>query len=260
MSKIHFFVFIIVFCLTVGGTALTVGAEGNPAAEEIVAKADNLMRGTSSFAEIEMKLERKKSYQNRTIKMKAWTKGNEKSFIVIMEPAKDAGTTFLKLKSEMWNYLPKIERKVKIPPSMMLQSWMGSDFTNDDVSRADSMITDYTHKLIGEETIEGQPCWKIESIPKENAPVFWGKVVNIIQKDGYIYRKQEFYDEDMALAKVMVLSRIRETSGRRVPTLMTMTNEKKPGNITTLSFDKIEFDITIAEDTFTQQNLIRGGR
>ncbi len=229
-----------------------------PSADEIIKKADDLARGASSYAEMTMKVATKR--WKRTTKMQAWTQGTEKSFIVVLQPAKDKGTTFLKLGREMWNYLPKVERKVKIPPSMMLQSWMGSDFTNDDISRADSMITDYTHKIVGEETIDGKPCWKIECIPHENAPVFWGKVVIIVQKDGTIYRRMEYYDEDMQLAKAMSLDQIKETSGRRVPTRYTMTNNKKPDNKTVLIFDKLEFDIKIPDSTFTMQNLSRGGR
>jgi len=242
--------------------ALTVAATSTSAqdlsAAQIVKKADDLARGETSYAEMTMKVETKR--WKRTTKMKAWTKGNEKSFIVISQPAKDKGTTFLKLGREMWNYLPKVERKVKIPPSMMLQSWMGSDFTNDDVSRADSMIVDYTHKIVGEEMIDGKPCWKIECIPHEDAPVFWGKVVTVVQKDGFIYRRTEYYDEDMRVVKVLSLDNIVKTGGRRLPTRYTMINNRKPANKTELIFDKIEFDMKIPDATFTMKNLSRGGR
>lgn len=233
-------------------------AQDPPSARQIIQDADNLSRGKTSYAEITMRLVRKR--WKREVSMKAWTQGNEKSFIVVLSPAKDAGTTFLKLGRQMWNYLPKVERRIKIPPSMMLQSWMGSDFTNDDVARADSMITDYTHKVVGEEIVEGKACWKIESIPLEDAPIFWGKVLTLVQKDGRIYRRQEFYNEDMEIRKVMTLDRVRDTSGRRVPTRYTMIDKKKPGNSTVLLFEKILFDVAIPQGTFSRQNLVRGGR
>ncbi|MCZ7586315.1 MAG: outer membrane lipoprotein-sorting protein [Deltaproteobacteria bacterium] len=153
--------------------AFAVWAGDKPSADAIVAKADDAARRDSSFAAITMRIQTPR--WNRELSMKAWTQGRDKSFIVVEKPAKDAGTTFLKLDHEMWQYIPRIERKVKIPPSMMLQSWMGSDFTNEDLSRDDAMITDYTHQVAGEETVDGLGVWLVESTPKESAAVFWGQ-------------------------------------------------------------------------------------
>ncbi len=249
---VAYLAFAVIFCLPLFALA------GPPDPVKIIEKADDALRGKSSFSELTMSVKTKRWERQYT--MKSWTEGREKSFILIMSPKKDTGTTFLKLKSEMWQYIPRVERKVKIPPSMMLQSWMGSDFTNDDLARDDSIITDYTHKLLGEEMIDGKPAWKIESIPREDAPVFWGKLISFIQKDKNVFRKQEFYDEDMVLSKVMMLDRLKDISGRTVPMRMTMTNTKKPGNKTVMVFDKMQFDIKIPKGTFTQRNLSRTGR
>ena len=137
-------------------------------AKEIVQKANDLVMGTTSKGLMTMTIVRPS--WSRTVSMKSWSQGNDYYLILITEPARDKGQVFLKRNTDMWNWMPTISRMIKIPPSMMSQSWMGSDFTNDDVSRADSMIVDYTHKIIGEETIDGKPCWKIECIPHEDAP------------------------------------------------------------------------------------------
>lgn len=224
----------------------------------VITKADDLARGESSVSDLTMTIATPR--WTREVSIRVWTKGRDRSFMLVESPVKDAGTTFLKIGNEMWNWLPQVERKVKIPPSMMLQSWMGSDFTNDDVARADSMITDYTHKIAGEKIVDGQACWEIESIPKSDAPVFWGKVVTLVQKEGFIYRRSDYYDEDMKIAKSMVLDEIKTMSGRRLATRMRMENLRKPGNTTTLVFRSIEFDAKIPDDVFTQDHLSKAGR
>src|SRR5680860_542613 len=137
--------------------------------KEIIRLADEKFRGNSSQGEMTMIIER--PTWTRTVSMKNWTLGNEFSIIYITAPAKEKGQVFLKRQKEMWNYVPTIERMIKIPPSMMMQSWMGSDFTNDDLVRESSLVKDYTHKLIGEESIDGFECYKAELIPLDDAPV-----------------------------------------------------------------------------------------
>jgi len=143
--------------------------------KEIVRKSDEKFRGTSSTGSFSMTIQR--PTWSRTISMKSWSLGTDYSLIYVTAPAKEKGQVFLKRKNEMWNWVPTIERMVKVPPSMMMQSWMGSDFTNDDLVRESSIVKDYTHKLLGEETIDKYPCYKVELIPLENAPVVWGKVL-----------------------------------------------------------------------------------
>src|SRR5690606_7193369 len=140
-------------------------------AKEIIQKADERMRGNSNYAELSMEIIRPE--WKRTMSMKSWAKGTEYALIYITAPAKDKGTVSLKIGNEMWNWLPSIERSIKVSPSMMMQSWMGSDFTNDDLIRQSSVVEDYDHRLLGEEKAGGADCYKVELTPKPEAPVVW---------------------------------------------------------------------------------------
>jgi len=146
----------------------------------IIKEADEKFRGSSSIGEMTMIIERPS--WSRTVSMKNWTLGNDYSLIYITAPAKEKGQVFLKRKKEMWNWVPNIERMIKIPPSMMMQSWMGSDFTNDDLVNESQLARDYTNSLLDEEEVDGYTCYKVELIPHEDAPVVWGKVIMWISK------------------------------------------------------------------------------
>lgn len=223
--------------------------------EEIVRKADEKFRGTSSIGELTMIIERPS--WSRTVSMKNWTLGNDYSLIYITAPAKEKGQVFLKRDKEMWNWVPNIERMIKIPPSMMMQSWMGSDFTNDDLVRESSMADDYSQKLLGDETIEGYNCYKIELIPHDDAPVVWGKVLMWISKEELHWLKGEFYDEDGNLVSTEILSDIKKMDDRVMPTRLEMIPADEEGNKTIMIFNKIDFDVKIDESFFSQQNMKR---
>lgn len=223
--------------------------------EEIVRKADEKFRGTSSIGELTMIIERPS--WSRTVSMKNWTLGNDYSLIYITAPAKEKGQVFLKRDKEMWNWVPNIERMIKIPPSMMMQSWMGSDFTNDDLVRESSMADDYSQKLLGYEEIEGYNCYKIELIPHDDAPVVWGKVIMWVSKDDLYWLKAEFYDEDGNLVNTEILSDVKQMDDRVMPTRLEMIPADEEGNKTVLIFDKIDFDVKIDESFFSQQNMKR---
>lgn len=223
--------------------------------EEIVRKADEKFRGTSSIGELTMIIERPS--WSRTVSMKNWTLGNDYSLIYITAPAKEKGQVFLKRDKEMWNWVPNIERMIKIPPSMMMQSWMGSDFTNDDLVRESSMADDYSQKLLGDETIEGYNCYKIELIPHDDAPVVWGKVLMWISKEELHWLKGEFYDEDGYLVNTEILSDIKKMDDRVMPTRLEMIPADEEGNKTIMIFNKIDFDVKIDESFFSQQNMKR---
>jgi len=229
----------------------------DPTAQEIVEKANNLYKGDQSYSKLTMNINTPQ--WQRYLQMEAWSKGQTDFFIRVLQPAKDQGTTFLKLGREMWNYVPSVDFVAKIPPSMMGQNWMGSDFTNEDISRADSVVTDYSHKLIGSETIDGADCWKIESTPKPEAPVVWGKMELLIQKDTYLLRKQTYFDQDMKKVKTLMASDIRKIQGRMIAMHLEMENFVKPGNKTVLIFDDMDFKKPIPESTFTKQNLRKMG-
>ena len=223
--------------------------------EEIVRQADEKFRGTSSKGELTMIIERPS--WSRTVSMKNWTLGNDYSLIYITEPAKEKGQVFLKRDKEMWNWVPNIERMIKIPPSMMMQSWMGSDFTNDDLVKESSMADDYNQKLLGYEVIEGYNCYKIELIPHEDAAVVWGKVIMWISKDELHWLKAEFYDEDGYLVNTEILSDIKKMDDRVMPTRLEMIPADEEGHKTIMIFDKIDFDVDIKESFFSQQNMKR---
>jgi outer membrane lipoprotein-sorting protein len=223
--------------------------------KEIIRKSDEKFRGTSSEGEMTMIIER--PTWSREVTMKNWSLGNEYSLIYITAPAKEKGQVFLKRKKEMWNWVPNIERMIKIPPSMMMQSWMGSDFTNDDLVRESSIVHDYTHKLLGEEIIDGYKCYKAELIPLDDAPVVWGKVIIWISKDEYYWLKSEYYDEDGFLVNTENLSEVKQMDDRKIPTRMEMIPADEPGNKTIIIFKNMKFSVKIDESFFSQQNMKR---
>ena len=223
--------------------------------ENIVRQADEKFRGTSSIGEMTMIIERPS--WTRTVSMKNWTLENDFSLIYITAPAKEKGQVFLKRDKEMWNWVPNIERMIKIPPSMMMQSWMGSDFTNDDLVKESSMADDYDQKLLGEEEIEDYNCYKIELIPHDDAAVVWGKVIMWISKEELHWLKAEFYDEDGYLVNTEILSDIKKMDDRVMPTRLEMIPADEEGHKTVLIFDKIDFNTKIDESFFSQQNMKR---
>ncbi len=223
--------------------------------KEIIRQADEKFRGSSSQGEMTMIIERPS--WSRTVSMKNWTLGNDYSLIYITAPAKEKGQVFLKRKKDMWNWVPNIERMIKIPPSMMMQSWMGSDFTNDDLVRESSLVKDYTHKLIGEEIIDGFECYKAELIPFDDAPVVWGKVLMWISKKELHWLKAEFYDEDGYLVNTEILTDVKKMDDRIMPTRMEIIPADDEGHKTVLIFNEMKFNIDLKESFFSQQNMKR---
>lgn len=224
-----------------------------PDAKEIVKKADELMQGQSNYAEITMLIHRSK--WDRSLSMKSWSKGTEYSLIYITEPAKEKGQVFLKRNKEMWNWLPSISRTIKIPPSMMMQSWMGSDMTNDDLVNESSIVNDYDHRVVAEEVIDGYNCYKIELIPHEDAPVVWGKIYSWVSKDKFFALKNEYYDEDGVLVNLETLSNIKNVGDRTIPTKFTIVPVDKDGQYTMMEFENIKFNIPIDDSFFSIQNM-----
>lgn len=224
-------------------------------ATEIVRRADLQMRGESARSEITMQIIRP-SWE-RTLSLKGWSLGTDYSLILVTAPAREAGTAYLKRGNEMWNWMPGINRTIKLPPSMMSQSWMGSDFSNNDLVRESSILTDYEHSLSGDTTLSGYDCWRIRMIPKPEAPVVWGEVTTFISRDQYLQLRTEFYDEEGVLVKSMEGSRVRELGGRVVPTRMEMIPADEPGHKTVLTYLDLEFNIGLSEEFFSIQNMKR---
>ena len=224
-------------------------------ATEVIQKMDEKLRGESSKAEITMTIVR--PTWKRSISMKSWSRGNDYSLILITAPARDEGTAFLKRENEIWNWVPNIGRTVKLPPSMMMQSWMGSDFTNDDLVRESSVVKDYTHEFGADSTINGHDCYKIILTPKPEAPVVWGSISSWVTKAEYIQLRTEFYDEDGYLVNLMTGSDLREFDGRLLPAKMEMIPVDDPGNKTILEYQDLEFDVDIRKNFFSVSNLKR---
>lgn len=222
---------------------------------EIVKKMDEKMTGKYSHQELTMTIIRP-SWQ-RSVSLKSWALGTDYSMILVTAPAREKGQAFLKRNKEMWNWVPSINRMIKIPPSMMMQSWLGSDFTNDDLVRESSVVVDYTHKMAGEENIQDRKCWKIELTPKPEAAVVWGKVYLWVTQNDYLQLKAEFYDEDDGLVNTMDLSDIKEIGGRTLPTKWEMIPAGEDGKRTILVIEKADFTTPIQEDFFSQQNMKR---
>lgn len=223
-------------------------------ATEIIRKADNKFQGEkSSISTMTMIVKRPK--WERTIVFKTWTRGRDYALTLILEPAKEKGQSFLKVKNEMWNWNPTISRMIKLPPSMLSQGWMGSDYTNDDLLRESSLVNDYTHKIIGSETIGGTDCWKIELLPKENAAVVWGKIIKWISRDGFDQLRTEYYDEDGVLMRTEIASDIKSMDNRLIPTRFEIIPADKPDNRTIVILNEIRFNVPIQESFFTQQNM-----
>jgi len=224
-------------------------------AKEIIRKADDRMRGNSSYAELTMEIIRPE--WKRTMSMKSWSKGTEYALVYIVSPAKDKGTVSLKIGNEMWNWLPSIERSIKVSPSMMMQSWMGSDFTNDDLIRQSSIVEDYEHRLIGAENMMGAECYKLELTPKPEAPVVWGKIVTWITKKDFNQLKVEYYDEDGSLVNVMTGYDLKMLDDRLLPTRWEMLPADEQGNKTVMTYNNIDFNIKLDDSFFSKQNMNR---
>lgn len=223
--------------------------------KEIIQKANDRVQGKYSEAEIKMTIIRPN--WSREMKMKTWSSGSKYSLILITSPARDRGISFLKRGKEMWDWRPNIERVIKMPPSMMSQNWMGSDFTNDDLTKGTSLVEDFTHKIVEETTIEDRNYWVLELLPKEDVPVIWGKIKIWIDKKDFIQMKTEFYDEDDYLVQTIIGKDIQEIDGKLLPKIQEVIPEEEEGYKTRIEYLSLTFDKPIKDSFFTIQNMKR---
>ena len=245
MRKKFYLIIILFGCLNMHGqTAL-----------DIVEKSDSKLRGTSSYSEISITIVRPK--WQKTMTMKNWSQGNDYAVSLVTSPAKEKGSVFLKRKNEVWNYLPSLERTIKLPPSMMTQSFMGTDLTNDDLVKQSSMVVDYTHKILGEEEVRGLDCWKLELLPNEEATVVWGKLVVWIDKEDYMQLRVEFYDEDEELVNLMEGYNTKLFSGKNLPSKIEFIPLEDEGHKTVIEYNVWEFDKDIPSNYFSTQYVSR---
>jgi outer membrane lipoprotein-sorting protein len=233
------------------------GASGQAlTATDIVRKADEKFNGEkSSYSVMSMTIVRP-AWQ-RTIEIKSWSFGRDFALALITAPAKEAGQTFLKRKSEMWSWNPAISRLIKLPPSMMSQGWMGSDYTNDDILRESSVVNDYTHEIAGEEMMGDRLCYKILLTARKDASIVWGKQIRWIDKKDFLVLKVELYDEDGYLVRTETGSDIKIMDGRSVTSRIQLDPQDEPGNRTILEIRDIKFNLPPGEEFFSQQNMKR---
>jgi len=224
-------------------------------ATEIVEIADKKMQGNSSTSDMIMRIVRPD--WSREIRMKGWSLGKEHSIILIVSPSRDKGAAFLKREKEIWNWQPTINRVIKLPPSMMMQSWMGSDFTNDDLVKESSIVRDYTHTLVGDTIIEARPAYIIEMIPTPEAAVVWGKILIYITKEDHLQLLVRYYDEDGYMVNTMYLTEIKEIGGRIIPTRLNMVPADNSNQRTEILYMGMEFDVPMEESFFSIQNMKR---
>lgn len=224
-------------------------------AREIVRKADEKMRGASSFAELNMKVIR--SGWTREMELKVWTKGTKLAMVLVTAPAREKGIVYLKVHKEVWNWIPSIERNIKLPPSMMSQSWMGTDFSNDDLVKEFSILDDYTHTLKAEEVIEGRKCYKILLMPKPEAAVVWGQVVLWIDIDDFIMIKGEYFDDENVLINRMLVKKVDTLGGRILPSVLEMIPVEKAGQKTVITYKSLSFDQPIEDNFFSVRQMQR---
>ncbi len=222
-------------------------------ATEIVKKADDNVRGKSLYSEIKMTIVRP-TWQ-REVMFKSWSKEDDYALVLITSPARDKGQSFLKRKNDLWNWQPGIERMIKMSSSVMSQSWMGSDFTNDDLVKQSSAVNDYTHTLEKTEKIREFDCYKIILIPKEHAAVVWGKVIMWVDKTNFNEVKTEFYDEENNLINTINGFDIKTYGKRKLPSRMEVVPADKPNQKTVMTVLKNDFDKPIDESFFSQQNM-----
>jgi len=224
----------------------------SPDAAAIVRAAVDHWRGVSSETVMTMIIHRPD--WERSMTMRAWTKGDEQSLVRVVEPRKDRGNGTLTDDNNMWTYSPKVNRVIKVPSSMMGQSWMGSDFSNKDVARADDIIDEYDHTIANTEVVDGITIYEIESVPHEDAAVVWGKEVLRIRED-HVVLSHRFFDQDGELVKQLVSLEIGEMGGRIAALRQRMGKIETPDEWTELQVNSVEYDVELKDSLFTLSNL-----
>lgn len=232
-------------------------AEGGDEArvKALLEKLDDMWRADSSHAVVSMRV--KTENYERSMKMESWSRGKDRSLVRILEPRKEKGTATLMRGEEMYTYLPKTDRTIRISSAMMSGSWMGSHFTNDDLVKQSRMAEDYTYKITFEGEREGQKIIEISLVPKEDAAVMWGRISVELRTEDNIPVRQRYYDEDGAVVRTMTFSRIKELGGRPLPTVMRVVPAENPDEFTEMVYEEIEFGVDVPDKLFSLNNLKR---
>ena len=236
-------------------SAPPVGGAADLTPKEILDRVDDLFRGKSSKGIMTMSITT--AHWSRSLTLEFWSEGKDKSLIRILAPQKEKGTATLRVDKDMWNYLAKTKRVIKLPSSMMSASWMGSHFTNDDLVKESRMADDYTFEVTGRREEEGHPVVEIDCRPKPDAAVVWGKVLLTVLADAYLPLSINYYDEQLDLARTMTFSDVGDLGGRNLPRFLVMQPADKPEERTEIKYDQMDFNIDLEPDTFSLRSLRR---
>lgn len=216
-------------------------------------RIDDLYTSEASIARVELTVVTPR--QNRTLRMRMWSRGEERALIVIESPSREAGTATLRRDRNLWNYLPRISRTIRVPPSMMLSSWMGSDVTNDDLTRSSSFEEDFRGSIVGRsQSPEG---WLIRYDARDGVVGLWRRVEYVVNDAGTLPLEARFYDRRMRHARTLRFTEVREMDGRQVPTRVVIEPHDREGHRTEMRYLSIDFDANVPESTFSLTALER---
>jgi len=224
-------------------------------ARKILREIDDLWRGESSYGKFTMRV--KTEHYSRTLQMEGWSKGTEKTLMRILKPLKEKGTATLKSDDTIYSYLPKTDRTIRLTSGMMMGSWMGSHFTNDDLVKESRMEEDYIPEIIFEGVKEGREVVIFELRPKPDAAVVWGKLELMVTRKDYLPVYEKFYDEDLKLARTMQFESIKILAGRSRPSVMRLEPVDKPGEYTEFIYESLQLNIPVKDNLFSLTNLKR---
>jgi len=254
MKRVCYLLAALLGLMPLAGYAQSEAEGGVRTARELVQQVQDRLRSDSSVARYTMRIET--ADWQREVRLDAWDdRARKRFFIRILAPRKDKNTTWLKDGGNLWMYLPKLERDIRIPPSMMLSNWMGSDFTNDDLVKMESVVVDYRHRFVS----DADGVYVVTSVPKPNAPVVWGKIVRRITHDG-IPLSEDYYDEHGHHMRQLTFDQVQQMGGRRIPTRWIMQAVDEPDKHTIMILERITFDAQIADHVFSRANLKRQAR
>ncbi len=238
--------------LALGALLAPTPAHGQTA-REILDRVDRLLRGDSSRGRVTMEIVTE--HWSRSLEMEVWSLGTDHSLVRVESPPREAGTSTLKAGQEVWNYLPRVDRTIKVPPAMMMGSWMGSHFTNDDLVKESSIVDDYDFEIVFDGERDGVVIWEFRLDPKPEAPVVWGEVRYDVRQSDLMPLDVRYYDESGELVRTMTFSDYREMGGRLVPARMDVVPTDEPNERTTLVYHELEFDVGLDASFFSLRNL-----
>ncbi|MCK5132117.1 MAG: outer membrane lipoprotein-sorting protein [Candidatus Sabulitectum sp.] len=246
--------------LIIALVVITSAVTAQPALTDVLHELDQLYRSDNSHSEMSMHIVTE--HWERTLTMETWSSGRDKTFIKVLSPVRQAGSATLRIGSEMWNYLPNTNSTVRIPPSMMTGSWMGSDITNNDIVKEITYANDYTAEYITEQDTTGEQHsgqYYLKLTPNASTAVVWSYIICAISTDPVLPVWEEYYDRHDNLIKTVIFSDVRTMGGRTIPTVMQVIPADKPDQSTTITWSNTSFDQGVSEDIFSLDNLQAGG-